>query len=332
MGLFGNLFKRNLNILVVGKDSMLGHDLFEHLATMSSFTDSGIGTVIGVSHEEFDITDEHSMFTYLSRDRNMRFDYVVNCSAITDTTGCEGKLRDESYAVNSLGCLYLARICRMFGPKLIHISTDYVFSEKSERSILAVTDPFPVNTYGTHKLLGEKFIECEMKPSRYAILRTSWLYGNHRHKSFVHKFLSNLEKNRGNLSCPDDQISIPTSTNELVHMVTNCIRYDIHGTLSACGLSRNGSGISRLDFARQIVLVLRNIGLLDEDVVVNQCKTDNSGCMKYPLHSHLPSCNDRQVDERLRDGLVNKWDEELYSFISRNFNDINETYRIRKAT
>lgn len=49
-----------------------------------------------------------------------------------------------------------------------------------------------MNIYGLQKLIGEKFIKEGMKQSQYAILRTSWLYGAHNCKSFVHKFLKNF--------------------------------------------------------------------------------------------------------------------------------------------
>ena len=72
---------------------------------------------------------------------------------------------------------------------MIHISTDYVFSEKSGD---VPDDEFPVNEYGLHKLLGEKMIESifgACSPN-VMILRTSWLYGNSL-ISFPMKFLKN---------------------------------------------------------------------------------------------------------------------------------------------
>lgn len=72
---------------------------------------------------------------------------------------------------------------------MIHISTDYVFSEKSGE---VPDDEFPVNEYGLHKLLGEKMIESifgACSPN-FMILRTSWLYGNSL-MSFPMKFLKN---------------------------------------------------------------------------------------------------------------------------------------------
>jgi dTDP-4-dehydrorhamnose reductase len=126
---------------------------------------------------------------------------------MTDTKKIETDIayRNRAYDVNALSLKHIAKTCAFNKIKLIHISTDYVFSQFSTAdplpynctfsSVDAFTEfshEFPVNIYGMQKLIGEKFIKEGMKKEQYAILRTSWLYGTHNCKSFVHKFLKNF--------------------------------------------------------------------------------------------------------------------------------------------
>ena len=90
---------------------------------------------------------------------------------------------------------HLAETCFYNKIKLIHISTDYVFSEYSNNSSSINPEPFPVNQYGLQKLLAEKFIETAYSkwPKGYLIARSSWMFGNSK-RSFVEKLLSNIAK------------------------------------------------------------------------------------------------------------------------------------------
>lgn len=138
---------------------------------------------------------------------------VINCAAVTDTTKieCDDATRDRSYAVNALGPKNLAEACVHYGMKLVHISTDYVFSEKSQQVVSEDLQEFPVNTYGLHKLLGEKMVELAFaaRPQDFMILRTSWLYGNSE-ASFPMKLLKTCLKKR-EVKVVDDCFGRPTS-------------------------------------------------------------------------------------------------------------------------
>ena len=197
-----SLFKKKLNIVVLGTDGMLGYDVYEKLTKMSCNKNSIINNVIGFDRqklEDFKILENtDALYTFFYQ--NKHFDYIINCVAMTDTYSAENteEGKELSYRLNSLFPKHLALICKLRKIKLIHISTDYVFSEKSPEysaynhfGFFIHDQPFPVNNYGMHKLLGEQFIKDTLNKNNYAILRTSWLYGQHNQKSFVHKFLKN---------------------------------------------------------------------------------------------------------------------------------------------
>jgi dTDP-4-dehydrorhamnose reductase len=159
---------------------------------------------------------------------------------MTDTVSAETTENGKnlSYKLNAQFLNHLATVCKIFKTKLIHISTDYVFSELCNPCINIDTHsylygfspvdiPFPKNNYGLHKLLGEQFIQNIMHKNTYAILRTSWLYGKHNEKSFVHKFLKNA------LKCCKENILIDVTNNEYsIPTSTTFLSYYIYGVIN----------------------------------------------------------------------------------------------------
>lgn len=223
MNLF-NLHSKKKNVIVLGADGMLGHDVVELLMNEQKKAWSCIGIVTPLTSKDIDIAEPFALCDYVYRnkiDPPVKYDYVINCAAMTDTKKIETDVayRNRAYGVNALSLKHIAKTCAFNKIKLIHISTDYVFSQLSTTdplpynstfsSIDAFTEfshEFPVNVYGMQKLIGEKFIKEGMKKGQYAILRTSWLYGAHNCKSFVHKFLKNFMAKKKEHDASSDSI------------------------------------------------------------------------------------------------------------------------------
>lgn len=269
MSIFG---KRKLNILVLGADGMLGYDVYEHFKKQSTLEDSNVGTVTGITLADgFDFTVRHELGAFMTN--KIHYDWCINCIAYTDTWKAEhdseGKLM--SYKLNALAPKYIAESCNFHKTKLIHISTDYVFSEMSYSLFTGIkadifNEPFPKNNYGMHKLLGEKEIaeSFNLRRKNYAILRTSWLYGAHNSKSFVHKFMKNVGKacKEANneesaeviVDMTSDEHSIPTSTACVIDCIDDVIKYSKYGIMHAVPFSAiSETPPSRLDFAKEIL-------------------------------------------------------------------------------
>jgi len=267
---------KKYNILVLGSNGMLGYDVYKKLIAASLYKQSNIGTVIALDRNDnkkciVDLTERHALGNYMVN--SIHFDYCINCTAYTDTksaeTTKEGKML--SYKMNALAPKYIAESCKYHKTKLIHISTDYVFSEfspscawcnnNSPEPFTVDAEPFPVNNYGMHKLLGEIGIrEVFGKKSKdYAILRTSWLYGNHNHKSFVHRFLKNvieaLKKDpNATITMTENEASVPTSTAYVVKCIRDVIDSKKHGTFHAVPtFELTKRGVSRYEFASMIL-------------------------------------------------------------------------------
>ena len=266
------LGKRKLNILVLGADGMLGYDVYEHFKKLSMMKDSNVNVVTGITLANgFDFTVRHELGAFMTN--KIHYDWCINCIAYTDTWKAEhdteGKLM--SYKLNALAPQYIAESCNFHKTKLIHISTDYVFSEMSYSLFTGIkadifNEPFPKNNYGMHKLLGEKEIaeSFNLKRKNYAILRTSWLYGAHNSKSFVHKFMKNVGKacKEANneesaeviVDMTSDEHSIPTSTACVIDCIDDVIKYGKYGIMHAVPFSAiSETPPSRLDFAKEIL-------------------------------------------------------------------------------
>ena len=97
--------------------------------------------------------EAHDISCYLKLIENERPDIIVNCIGIIKQSVHSTDLK-TMMEVNSLFPHYLSRIAESFNSRLVHISTDCVFS--GLRGSYSESDiPDPPDTYGKTKLLGE---------------------------------------------------------------------------------------------------------------------------------------------------------------------------------
>lgn len=184
--------------LVTGAGGMLGTDLMSAL---------GQQQVTGLTRAELDVTDEPAVRAAVSE-----CDIVINAAAWTDVDGAEAN-PDEAMAANASGPAVLARVCAASRARLIHVSTDYVFSGKASGpdADLAAAAPYaeddptqPETAYGRSKLAGEHAV---LAAGGY-VARTAWLYGRGG-RNFVRTMLE-LEQSRDVLDVVDDQWGSPS--------------------------------------------------------------------------------------------------------------------------
>ena len=120
---------------------------------------------------QWDITDPRAAERLIARD-----DVVVNCAAFTAVDAAE-KDPDRAHAVNVTGAENLAHACARAGARLIHISTDYVFSgvfAGAPRPYEPSDDTGPLSVYGTTKLAGERAVLAALPEA--TVVRTAWVY------------------------------------------------------------------------------------------------------------------------------------------------------------
>lgn len=350
-----NLWKRN--ILVLGSDGMLGYDVLNFLEDESRHRKSMLNKVVGLTGKqcrEIGIHDPDRLRRYLGG--CIRFDYVVNCVAHTDTKGIETSdmEAEKSYLANVTIPKTVAEVCRDMGIRLIHISTDYVYSEWSKLQIFDSQSPTtPKNRYGCHKLLGEMFIRNTLDQTMYAILRTSSLYGMHGSKSFVHRVLRDyyaVAKHNSlpvssdkrsvphdlNLEMVSDSYSVPTSTNVVKHSIMHIIKTGNFGVFCACGgLEKSpglghGSGVTPLVFADAIVTTFGEMYKNDRGVDPFNLDAPYLEPVNMPDDDFHPRYSTMKTD--IDHGCLSylyHWKDELNSFIRENYDKLSkyiETY------
>ena len=80
---------------------------------------------------------------------------IINAAAYTDVDGAERE-PERAFAINADGAQEAARAARAAGARLVHVSTDYVFTDGGPHDERAA--PNPANTYGESKRAGERAV------------------------------------------------------------------------------------------------------------------------------------------------------------------------------
>ena len=218
-------------ILLTGAGGMLGHDLVD------TFSDADLDAR---THGDLDITDDKAVARAVEG-----AGVVINAAAYTKVDDAETE-RDLAFAINAEGPRNLARACKTYGARLIHISTDYVFDGSAATPYPENTPRNPVSVYGESKAAGEEAIETE-HPDGSIIIRTAWLYGQHR-PNFPRTMLR-LAQAHDSVKVVTDQVGQPTWTRDLAGWIRLLVNSDIqsgvfHGT--------NSGETSWFEFAREV--------------------------------------------------------------------------------
>lgn len=173
---------------------------------------SGSHDVLALGRAEGDLSAPERVADIVRRERPR---VVINCAAMTNVDVCETE-RDLARTVNQEAPAALARACAETGARLVHISTDYVFSGRSRQPYAEDAVPDPVSWYGRTKLMGEKAVLASGE--HHAVVRVSWVFGPDR-DSFVDKALQSAL--RGDpVKAVADKWSSPTYTLDVADALT----------------------------------------------------------------------------------------------------------------
>ncbi len=211
-----------MKVTVLGANGMLGRDLVKVLEALGH-------EVKALTRKDVDLTDERTIndCRWLAK---KNADWVVNCSAYTAVDKAEDE-PEIAYDVNEDGVLSLCGKLQN-GPRLIHISTDFVFDGTATRPYTEDDEPNPLGIYGKSKLGGERYVEAMLDDP--IIFRTSWLFGPFG-KSFPLTMI-NAHNAGKTLRVVGDQVGCPTYTVDLATAIADAIEQNLDtGTYHACG-------------------------------------------------------------------------------------------------
>ncbi|AKD24596.1 dTDP-4-dehydrorhamnose reductase [Polynucleobacter duraquae] len=220
-----------MKILVFGKDGQLGK------AFHAALSDCNLGlakqlNIQYLGRSQCDLTSEQAIANMLDQ---FGPELIINASAYTAVDKAETEA-DLAFAVNARAPELMARYAAQYGATFLHFSTDYVFDGEKYGFYLENDLRNPLGVYGKSKMAGEEAIAKAFSKvanqlpgvgSQYAILRTSWVYGDGG--NFIRTILR-LAKDREELKVIEDQYGVPASAQWLAQVSLNLVMYS-HGAL-----------------------------------------------------------------------------------------------------
>jgi dTDP-4-dehydrorhamnose reductase len=288
-----------MKILLLGGSGMLGSDCKEVLSKEYS--------VIAPDKKELDIISWDVVIENLTK---ISPDVIVNCAGFTDVDACE----TEDFTVRKInveGPRNLAQGSARFNCRLIHISSDYVFSGlKAFPQPYFEDDPVdPISAYGKSKVESEVAVR-ENAPN-YIIVRSAWLYGINGN-NFVKSVVFNaLKKKQKPLRIVDDQFGSPTWTYRLALQIKEFLKSDVKGTFHAT----SEGYCSRLEFAKHL------LEKIDIKTPIEACTMKD-----YPQTAQRPSncILENRLMKKMGISVMHDWRKDIDGFLAQHGKELVE--------
>lgn len=139
-----------MKIFIFGSNGMLGN-------YVKSYLSQHYEIIYNLTRNNYDLSklNIHSLEDLLINKTLEKDDVVINCAGVIPQASKQRSVNSKLYfTVNSLFPVILSQLCDKYGAKMIHITTDCVFSGKDgQYNELSVHDE--TNDYGMSKSLGE---------------------------------------------------------------------------------------------------------------------------------------------------------------------------------
>lgn len=257
-----------MKIIATGITGLVGSRIVELLSPNGfEFVNLSLETGVNITRKE----------TFEEKFKDKEIEWVIHLAAKADVDGCE-KDRDEdmkiwgdkaikqfsppdgeagnlmikeisktakkyygknsAWALNVVGTLNVAQLCRKYNKKLIYISTDFVFDGKlKENKAYKENDlPNPINFYAQTKYLGEKIVQNILIDS--IICRIAYPYRAVflPKKDFVRGLIERFQQNQ-EIQAVTDQCITPTFIDDLVWGLKALINKKANGIYHLVGSS-----------------------------------------------------------------------------------------------
>jgi dTDP-4-dehydrorhamnose reductase len=215
-----------MNILIFGKDGQLGKALQARFEASANWAAKSGLRLHYLGRAECDLSKPDAVSAALEQ---FKPDCIINAAAYTAVDAAETNDLLAN-AINAGAPERMAQYAVQHGATFLHYSTDYVFDGSKEGSYLETDARNPLGAYGKSKAAGERVIEhafLHATQGQYAILRTSWVYGDGG--NFIRTMLR-LAQERDELKVIADQYGVPTAAAWLAE-VSLALAFDRHGAL-----------------------------------------------------------------------------------------------------
>jgi dTDP-4-dehydrorhamnose reductase len=273
--------------LITGGGGQLASDLVELLGDEA----------VAFSHAELDVADVDALARTIDE---VAPDVVINCAAFHNLDVCEAE-PDQAWAVN----VRAVREMAARAPRLVHLSTNYVFDGRRPEPYGEDDLPAPRSVYAITKLAGEH--AALAYGSRSLVVRAAGLYGLHGSVSkggnFVQRMLARARETCA-LKMVADQLLQPTFTADLAAAIVDAVERDVDGVLH----------LTAADACSWHEFTVAIMGLAGVDVPVDAVSTTiPPGGVDRPLNGVLA----RPRADALGLPALRPWREGLEDYMSR---------------
>lgn len=230
-------------ILILGATGGLGRTLHRHFSPGHQ--------TISWGRAELDLDRPEAIAKRLG---SQSFDILLNAAGMTNPDACELE-PEKAQLANVTGPQMLAEFCRSCGARLIHFSTDYVFSGEPHEAWKEDDETNPVNVYGRTKREGELAV-LQASPNAL-VARVSWLFGpdkpNHP-ENVIQRAVQTDD-----VEVVQDKVSVPTSSMDICGWIERIIRDhpETNGLLHLC----NSGSASWHSWAETALKMAEGLGL-----------------------------------------------------------------------
>jgi len=196
--------------------------------------------------------------------------YCINCAAYTAVNQAEAE-KELAFQINGEAVGVLAAVCREYGTRFFHVSTDYVFDGSAKIPYKETDATHPINAYGASKLEGEE--QAFQFNEETIIIRTSWVYSSFG-KNFV-KTMLRLMKEKPQISVVNDQVGSPTYAADLANSIMRII---------SSGNWRPGF----YHFSNEGVITWFEFASVIRELINSNCKLNPITTLQYPTPAKRP--------------------------------------------
>jgi dTDP-4-dehydrorhamnose reductase len=285
------------HILILGSNGGLGRALVRQLATNHEVT--------AWTRAELDFDQPEAIASKLA---GCEFDVLLNPAGMTTPDVCEAQ-PEKARLANVLGPQMLAQCCHERGARLIHFSTDYVFSGEP-RELWVEDDPTePVNFYGRTKREGELAV-LQASPDAL-VARVSWLFGPDKPSHPDQMIERALES--ADLTAVADKISAPTSTQDVCEWVERLLHKSASGVLHLC----NSGMASWHSWAEQTLAFAESLGIPVQTARVRPIKLAELTQLKAARPLSTVMSNQRL--QSLLDIEIRPWSAALEDYLGKKY-------------
>ena len=239
-------------------------------------------TLWAYNSAELDITNPESFDSILSAHEAP--DVWINCAAYTHVDQAESQ-KDVAMRVNGEAPGAIARWCLQHHCRLVHYSTDYVFSgsqkDQSDHPEGYTEDAMthPLNAYGESKLAGEQAIASTgiLDTSKSLLLRVAWLCSPHG-RNFV-TTMARLATQHPEVRVVDDQTGAPAFCDDIVTQTLALLHAQASGIVHV-GSAGQGTWA---DVADAVFDKARTLGVAHPELTLHRIPTS-----EYPTPAARP--------------------------------------------